>query len=261
MKKNIIIFILLTFLSRLVLSLSGTAETPISDVLYVLAFALPILIGTPLADRDRARREEIAGVREKSMHLFSLRKESAALAAPLVFISVAVIFFVAYLGYIMISLMGGEPSGDISGSFFELILTSALLPTLTEEMLFRFLPMKLILPYSRKWTVILSAVSFSAFHLNYEQYFYAFAAGLIFILADIAFESVLPSMVMHFVNNILSVVWMKIGGEETYSLIFVLSLASLALISTAFIIVFRKKYTVLIHRTFGEKEGNSHAVR
>ena len=261
MKKNIIIFIFLTIFSRLVLSLSGMAEPPFADMLYVLAFGLPILVGIPLAERDRRRREEIAGVKERWASLLSLRPERAVMLLPLVFVSVAAIFFVAYLGYLLISILGGELSGGISGSLFELLLTSALLPSVTEEMLFRLLPMKLVLPYSRKWTVILSAVSFSVFHLNYEQYLYTFVAGIIFILTDIAFESILPSMLMHLANNVASIVWMRLGESDTYSLAFVLTLIALAAVSMIFIIVKRRKYAVLFApMRYGDRNGKDNNV-
>lgn len=261
MKKNIIIFIFLTFFSRLVLSLSGMTEQPFADLLYVFAFGIPILVGTPIAERDRRRREEIAGVKEEWMPLLSLKKGRAILTLPLLFPAVAVIFSVAYLSYLLISLMGGEPSGGISGSFFELLLTSALLPSVTEELLFRFLPMKLILPYSRKWTVILSAASFSVFHLNYEQYLYALAAGIIFILVDIAFESVLPSMLMHLANNASSVVWWELGENGSYSTAFVLTLTALCVVSVMLIFVKRRKYAVLFApMRCGNVDGKDHNV-
>ena len=69
--------------------------------------------------------------------------------------------------------------------------------------------MKLLLPYSKRHTVIYSSLFFALIHCSFSQMPYAFIAGVIFMLVDVAFDSVWPSIILHFVNNSLSIVWMK----------------------------------------------------
>jgi membrane protease YdiL (CAAX protease family) len=84
------------------------------------------------------------------------------------------------------------------------VLTHALLPAVLEEGLFRFVPLKVLSPISRKIAVLLSAALFAIVHGSVYKIPYAFAAGVIFAMLDIYFASLLPSLLIHFLNNLLS---------------------------------------------------------
>ena len=84
---------------------------------------------------------------------------------------------------------------------------------------------------------------------------YALVAALIFIVADIAAESVIPSFVMHLVNNILSVLWIKYGSDPTFALVFVIILSILAVLSLIPVILRHRDYRDAVVSAFTNGEG------
>lgn len=242
MKKSIFVFVFFWLFARLTVLLSGSFQMPLSDIFTVLAFSIPVFCGTVISERDRKRREEEAGVSLPEAKLLSIEKKGMMLCLPLVFPTVALVFLTAYVSQLLLSWFGVVMPKDETGNVIISILTGAAVPSVLEEMMFRYLPMKLILPYSKKWTVAISALGFALFHPHIGQYFYALVAGIIFILADIAFDSVIPSLVFHFTNNLLSVIYVNVGENTLYVKIFAISLAVCAAISFALAVALRKKY-------------------
>jgi ABC-type Fe3+ transport system permease subunit len=53
---------------------------------------------------------------------------------------------------------------------------------------------------------MVSAFLFAAMHQNIDQFFYAFAGGIVLGLLRVRTGSLFPSMIVHFFNNLLSVV-------------------------------------------------------
>ena len=202
MKRAIsrVVFTDLVFL--LMLTLCGTVENKvISDILYYAAFLIPTGLGLALISRARAEmREDDKPDAEIS---FGLRSGELLRLAPLLLPSVTLIFLLSYLTSLGLGAMGFVQDTSIEEPFLLAIVIHALLPALLEEGLFRYIPMKLLLPYSKKWTVILSALFFALIHTNLFQLPYAFAAGVIFLLLDISFGSIIPSVILHFINNLL----------------------------------------------------------
>ena len=64
---------------------------------------------------------------------------------------------------------------------------------------------------------------------------YAFIAGVIFMTVDLVCESVWPSVVLHFLNNLLSVLLIFYSGNCTFIYLFYGILILLSAISLAFI--------------------------
>ena len=58
-------------------------------------------------------------------------------------------------------------------------------------------------PFGRKNAIILSAVLFALMHKNIPQAVGAFAIGIIFAIVDIKADSIVPSIIMHSLNNML----------------------------------------------------------
>ena len=102
--------------------------------------------------------------------------------------------------------------------------------------------MKLIAPYSRRWCAVLSAVYFALVHMSVFQIPYALVAGFIFILIDLAYDSVWPSFIIHILNNAVSVLWIKYSPNPAFALWFVILLSGSALISLVGVYFKRKEY-------------------
>lgn len=242
-----LVFILLLFVSSLI------GEGILSDVIYYLSFIVPLLLGAYFVKRERPYTEEVRTVR------FSISKKGAVYVLPLIVPTVSIIMAISRLTSLLLGLFGVSGESDAEGGILFSVLVYALVPAVLEEVLFRFVPMRLLLPYSRSAAVIISALMFALIHMDLFIIPYAFAAGILFALIDLECESVLPSMAIHFVNNLSSVLLMKTGarvGAVIYPL-----LGALALISLAAILVKRESYARLFSplREHGEKQSIGYA--
>ena len=96
------------------------------------------------------------------------------------------------------------------------IIVIGVLPAIFEESLFR----GVILRSCEKgcgtlFTVLLVGMSFSLYHTSPEQTVYQFFAGCVFAFIAVRSGSILPSVVMHFINNALIVVFGACGLLDT----------------------------------------------
>lgn len=237
---KIISFIDVVFL--LLLMLSGSLDGVVSSVVYYLAFLVPIAIGFYYSRELKTEREEERGLAETVDKYFHLDKRSTLDLLPLVAPAVLCIFAMAAITSLLLNALGFTNPQPENKDIFTMLVIHALCPAVLEELAFRYIPMKLLAPYSKRWCVILSSLFFALIHANLFQMPYAFLAGVILMALNLAFDSVWPSLILHFLNNVASVVWMKYcsGGEA--KLIFVLALVFLAVVSVVFIIVKRERY-------------------
>lgn len=85
------------------------------------------------------------------------------------------------------------------------IISTAIVPAFAEEFAFRGIVMGSLRKYGNTVAIIGSAVLFGAMHQNISQIPFAFLLGLIFAYIDCKFNSILPSIAIHFVNNLYAV--------------------------------------------------------
>lgn len=109
-------------------------------------------------------------------------------------------------------LFGIENTGgsfDVSGEPNVLIyfLTVAILPAFAEEFAFRGIVMGSLRPYSEGLAILVSSATFALMHGNFVQLPFTFCCGLVFAFIDIKTNSLLPSIIIHFFNNGLSVLF------------------------------------------------------
>ncbi len=101
------------------------------------------------------------------------------------------------------------PSADFSvdkASASAIILTIlylVVIAPLAEEIVFRGLILRTITPFSKKGAIVLSAMLFALMHKNIPQAVGAFGIGLIFAIVDTKANSIVPSIIMHSLNNLL----------------------------------------------------------
>ena len=82
------------------------------------------------------------------------------------------------------------------------IFLFALMPSVFEEIIFRgifFFGYKKTNPIVK--AIFINSLAFAALHLNFQQFFYAFAMGWIFCLIDVSLDSIIPSVILHFIFN------------------------------------------------------------
>ena len=248
------ILTLLDLIFIAMLSISGSVSGLISELVYYLAFIVPITVGYFFSLKLKLRREEVAGVAEETDRLFKLDKSIGKGLLPIIAPSVAVIFSISLLTSLVLSLFGASTPAVEKTDIITMLLVHALIPAIFEEMLFRYIPMKLIAPYSKRFSVFYSALCFALIHCSFSQMPYAFAAGVLFMAVDVAFRSVWPSVILHFINNAASVVWIKYCDTVTSSLIYIGILILLTLISSLFILKRKAEYRKLISSAFEKGE-------
>lgn len=242
MKNAVKLFTYFTLVFIILHLASALFSGVIATLVRVVAFALPAFAGYTASRRLKKEREEIAGVAERESTLLSLDGGSAAKLLTLLFPVIAIVFLISYLTSLLLGAIGADSTGVEDAPLIEMLLLHALMPAVLEELTFRYMPMKLLAPYSRRWCVILSSLYFALIHMNAFQLPYALAAGFIFIVVDIACDSIWPSFLLHFLNNAVSVLWIKYSGDPGFALWFVITLVALALLSLIPIVIRRKSY-------------------
>ncbi|MBQ2442187.1 MAG: CPBP family intramembrane metalloprotease, partial [Ruminococcus sp.] len=93
---------------------------------------------------------------------------------------------------------------------FEIILniiSVAIVPAFAEEFAYRGLVMGSLKKYGRAFAVVASAILFSAMHSNTTQIVFTLPVGLIFGYIDIITDSILPSILLHFMNNFYAILF------------------------------------------------------
>ncbi len=244
MKKALSCIVLVDMMFIFFLALSGSFSGVTSDILYYVAFLLPIGIGFLIVKSGRVEIFEIGkGMTRESLML------TAAAAAP----SLLIIFSISFLTSLVLSLFTEPSAADVSGSIYSVLLLHALVPAVFEEILFRYIPITLIAPHSRRGAVLLSSMAFALAHCDLYAVPYAFAAGLIFAVLDLVSESIIPSMLLHFINNTLSVFWMRSSEDAVFSAVFISAFVGTALISGIFMVLMRKRFAERVRAVYSDK--------
>lgn len=245
MKYAIKLYTALSLVFILLLSISGSVGGFFSTVIYVAAFAIPAIIGLVISQRLHVVREEERGISLPNKWYCSLDGESIRLFAPLVMPSIALIMILSFLTSLLLNLLGAQNQEVELFSLPYMLVMDALVPAVMEELLFRYLPLRLILPYSRRGCILISSLYFALIHCNLFSLPYALLAGVIFISLDIAFDSVLPSLILHFLNNALSVVMLKYCNTPTANAVYFGFCAVVLVISLAFVFKNKSRYIAL----------------
>lgn len=98
--------------------------------------------------------------------------------------------------------LGGIPS-SASGIILYL-LTISLLPAFIEEFAFRGIMLGSMRKFGDQFAILSSALLFSVIHGNFVQIPFAFICGLIFGYLTVKTNSIIPAMIVHFLNNLMS---------------------------------------------------------
>lgn len=233
MKKKISTLSMAYILFLVLLFLSGALSGFLSDIVYLLAFILPIFFALCFTRNEK---------KEKGEYLL-LNREGIRLTLPLIAPTVSLVMLVAFLTSLIIFALTGETNDiDVGNSLIPALFAHALLPALLEEALFRYLPMRLLAPYSRRGAVIVSAFFFALVHHDFFSIPYAFLAGIIFMTVDLATESVIPSVIIHFINNAISVGLLVYDDNAAFAPAVYILLCVITLVSLVVIFVRRRQY-------------------
>lgn len=238
MAQKIKLITIIDLLFLLILGMSGSVKNELaSDLVYYLAFLIPTALGVSYIFEGFGKQNSSM---QKKVELddFKLTRDGAILSLPLIFPEIFAVLLISAATSALMALFGQENTATFTEPFIYAIFIHALIPAILEELLFRFVPIKM-LKGEEKTAIILSSVMFAFAHANIFQIPYAFIAGLIFAFVYVATGSILPSVIMHFMNNLVSLT--SIYGFGGGWLVPVL--AALSLISIIIILIRRKAYT------------------
>ena len=206
-KINIIYFVALTLVALVfVLGYTGILKNDILTsflIQIVVMFAIPLLMYSLLMKKNIKQTFKDCGLKKVSLNIVLI---SIILGIVLYFIN----SFVADVFASIITLFGYESIGsstttlNYSTLLKELIL-SCILPGICEEFLHRGILLHANKKHQNtKFCLIISSLLFGLTHLNIRQFFYASILGFLMGYVTLAADSIIPSIIIHFMNNFLS---------------------------------------------------------
>lgn len=156
--------------------------------------------------------------------------------------------FLRILGLKKVSVTVPVPS-----SLPELLLSAiivCLLPAFCEELLFRGVILNHLKEYGNLFAIISSGLLFSLFHQSPLQTLHPFLTGMTFAFLVIKTGSILSSILLHFLNNLIIVLCKYFNLFQTFTFVaFIIAL-------TIFVVVILA-YVFLLHKTEKKDEEKS----
>lgn len=194
-----------TFLYSLITS--QERNVLLQSLLYILTMGTPILVGRLLMPR--------------TVSIVPRKKISPSLLLLLCIAGIGVtalanignnyvLQFLTYFGLFPAS-SGGDAIRTLP-VFLLSLLQIAVLPALLEELLFRGLVLSAMRPAGDGVAVFGSALIFALMHNSLSQLPFTFVLGLLLGYITVRTQSILPAMLIHFLNNGLSVTAEYLSG-------------------------------------------------
>lgn len=177
-------------------------------------------------------------------------------AAPLV---IGVGLLVSMAVTFLLTALGMEPGTDVVSHIkpgvdltdnIILFFSLCVLPPILEELLFRGAVMKSLLPFGERFAIAASALTFSLRHMNAAQSITAFSFGLFAAYLDVKYRSLLPSILIHFLNNTFSYVTLIASSTGQKLLVLLLGLAAYVFIIYAVVYMVRNRRRLLTPAIF-----------
>lgn len=111
------------------------------------------------------------------------------------------------------------------GGILLYIIGISIVPAMTEEFAFRGVIMQPLRKYGDRFAIVMSALVFGLMHGNAVQAIFAFIVGLLIGYAVIVTGSMWTGIVIHFLNNFVSVMLDIVSehvGEDVFNIVYVL---------------------------------------
>ncbi|MCQ4022252.1 MULTISPECIES: type II CAAX prenyl endopeptidase Rce1 family protein [unclassified Ruminococcus] len=118
------------------------------------------------------------------------------------------------------------------------ILCTAIVPAISEEFFFRGALLGSLKPYGQGFAIVMSSVIFGLIHGNLGQIPFAIAGGMFFAFLTIYTGSLIPSMILHCINNLLSVVQSILVQVVDENIVYAVMIAYYVLFSILAIVAF-----------------------
>ena len=217
----------------ILLFFSGALSGALSEIVKYLAYILPFALGLFFI-REEASFDK---------NYITLDKEKVKFTLPIIFPTVVSVMLVSVITSLLVKLVGGKENNvDVGNELIPALISHALVPALFEEVLFRYLPMRMLKNHSGKLVILVSSVFFALIHHSLYSIPYAFVAGVVFMAIDLACDSVIPSFLLHFINNAISVGMLVYKDNPLFAPTILTLVVALALVSLIYIAFNKTKY-------------------
>ena len=186
-------------------TLGGVISKLLTGVVYAAVFILPALIFKRINPSEH-KKSGLAPAFPLDLAPFIIMATVA--------LSISCSYVNSWLGT-AIGASSSTPSTEITTplDFILLTFTTAIVPAVCEEFLFRKTIENALLPYSESFAIISSALMFGLMHQNVWQIFYATMAGIVLGYIYARTRSYLCVFLIHFTNNFISVIQTAMLGN------------------------------------------------
>ncbi len=153
------------------------------------------------------------GLNLKTSELISVRGKRNRLTLPMVLMGLGFCAFANIAANSISSLLGSfgigiySPTYSSSKTVPEFLVTFvavAIIPAIVEEFAFRGMVLGVLRRFGDGFAILVSALVFGLIHQNAAQIPFAFIVGIVLAFATIKTGSILTSVLIHFLNNALS---------------------------------------------------------
>ena len=123
------------------------------------------------------------------------------------------------------------------------IIAIAVMPAICEEIIFRGIICGIFRNYNKTAAIIFSSIAFSFVHSTVQQIPFSFMMGLFLAYLYVKFDSLIPCILLHFINNFISCIFMLLYeniSTEAYTAIvnvYDISTILIGIICTVFFII------------------------
>ena len=145
-----------------------------------------------------------------------LKPADAVLSLLFGYMLVPMMLFLNYVSLLFVENHLQEASVSMKQDYMFVVqlLFMAVIPAMAEEFLFRGVFFHSYRKNGVFGAALMSALIFGMFHMNFNQFFYAFVLGVVFALLVEATGSLFSSMLAHFAANSYSVIMMSLIPDD-----------------------------------------------
>lgn len=164
---------------------------------FILSFLIPIMILKGYIDMPKTKKY----VKKSSS------KKGQIVSYTLM--GIAAMYVIGFIVELILEKINVNPTMIENALYFDnsylgyilFFIEIAILPAIFEELLFRKVMLNGAKKYGTVFSIIFTAVMFGLIHMNIPQAINAVFIGIVFAYVAIKTGSIIPSMILHFVNN------------------------------------------------------------
>lgn len=200
---SVVVGILSVALPLLPQTVSLFIDSDMGELLFQIAFSL-LVFTIPYIIAARMSKQKVKS-------LIKIKWKKTRLTAPLILVSLGAAMAINLLVSQFVQLLEGygidtaAPELDMPQSLFGAVLyviTLTVIPAVVEEFAFRGIILGSMKKYGTAYAIIASSVLFGLMHGNIVQIPFATALGMVMAYVAVASDSILPCIIIHFLNNL-----------------------------------------------------------